>query len=143
MDKLRASTNPAIRPCQGDAAVQERGGLLISRLPTGHDCKLSLSVGHKRRVHIRASAQEAWRNCAALPDLQREVTRHIDIYHPFVASDHDQSCAGLCTNRNSVVQDDSGCDLGPRRCWCPDGSLTYAEFQAKHAELTVAQAEGR
>lgn len=65
----------------------------------------------------------------------------IDVYHPLVASDHDPSCAALCTNWNSYRQDDSGCDLGPHHCWCPDGGLSYVEFQAKHPDVCVAEAD--
>lgn len=66
----------------------------------------------------------------------------IDVYHPFVANQHRHSCAALCTNWSDKDQDTTGCDFGPHECWCPDGGLSYAEFEAKHPDVTVAEAEG-
>ena len=64
------------------------------------------------------------------------MTDIIDVYHPLVQSDHEGECAALCT--------DNAAGPGPcmwkHRCWCPDGSLSYAEFNAKHPDVTVAEA---
>jgi hypothetical protein len=54
--------------------------------------------------------------------------------------EHLQSCASLCTNYNGT-NNDGPCILSDKHnCWCPDGSLSYEEFQAKHPESTVAEA---
>lgn len=61
----------------------------------------------------------------------------IDVYHPLVATDHDPMCAALCTDYNDVRAED-GCDY-LHECWCPDGSLSYAAFNARHPDVTVAE----
>jgi hypothetical protein len=66
---------------------------------------------------------------------------HFDVYHPLVASDHDASCAALCTDYCNEHDADHGCH-SVHHCWCPDGALSFSQFQAKHSDVTVAEAEG-
>lgn len=39
---------------------------------------------------------------------------------------HDDMCASLCTDEAG-----DGCEE-KHHCWCPDGVLSYAEYQAKY-----------
>lgn len=66
----------------------------------------------------------------------------IDVYHPLVATDHKATCAALCTDWNEAARDNVGCDAGPHSCWCLDGALSFAEFQAKYPDVTVAETKG-
>jgi hypothetical protein len=76
------------------------------------------------------------------PSARISVPDTVDVYHPLVANDHDSECAALCTNWNDAAQDFTGCDnVRGHHCWCPDGSLSYAAFQTKHPDVTVAEAE--
>ena len=52
--------------------------------------------------------------------------------------DHEDACASLCTDYNDDPR--KGCEL-EHDCWCPDGKLSYAEFQTKHPDVRVL-AEG-
>lgn len=67
----------------------------------------------------------------------------IDVYHPLVETDHEADCAALCTDYPGDVcierEHTDGCRL-PHGCWCPDGALTFEAFQAKHPDVTVAEA---
>lgn len=63
----------------------------------------------------------------------------IDDYHPLVQSDHEATCASLCTNWNESEQNTTGCGM-THMCWCPDGALLFDEFQAKHPDVSVAEA---
>lgn len=62
-----------------------------------------------------------------------EAVWTIGTYHPYVSDDHDDACAGLCTDEAG-----EGCDM-QHHCWCPDGALSYADFQTKHPDVTVAE----
>lgn len=62
------------------------------------------------------------------------MTDTLDVYAPYVAGDHRDSCAGLCTNWGR-----NGCEM-EHACWCVDGALSYAEFQAKHPPMTGVSA---
>jgi hypothetical protein len=64
----------------------------------------------------------------------------IDVYHRLVSSDHDETCAALCMNYNPEDPETDGCPY-VHRCWCPDGSLTFADFIRKHPDVTVVEAE--
>ena len=67
----------------------------------------------------------------------------ITVYSPFVSTDHKDSCAAKCTDYPGSdceeLQHDHGCTM-QHECWCPDGSLSYAEFTAKHPDVETAEA---
>ena len=61
-------------------------------------------------------------------------TKHtLDVYHPLTSQDHEMTCAGLCTNEAGA-----GCEMD-HHCWCPDGALSYADFQARHPDLEIIE----
>jgi hypothetical protein len=69
----------------------------------------------------------------------------ITVYSPYVSSEHEDDCAGLCTDSQSIECEEAGHHHGcmqEHRCWCPDGSLAYSEFFHKHPDATVAMTRG-
>lgn len=60
--------------------------------------------------------------------------------------EHTAQCASTCTNYNNFTgangdMPGARCDI-EHSCWCPDGGLSYADYQKAHPEQPEDQSQG-